>query len=275
MGHGPEMAADAAIGAAQRLQQHRQLFLRRFAAGRDVLMLAGASSGVTPAQDTALARDALGEARSLVLAIREPDTADAMDGPVTLRAGRPDLLPAEMASVDLVACFAPADWMVPAEGVAAPLFAEVHRVLRPGGLFVLAAADTDAARLRSRLGARFAHVALAEQRIGLDGLILPLDAPTAERDIAVSIDGRFHATRGGAYGQAALLALASDAPLPPVPLHLMDATAQRLTERAALEEAQAELARLREENGALRTCCALRDIQLDALRQRVDRLQQA
>jgi len=156
---------------------------------------------------------------------------------IELARAEPSELPFPDASFDLVACFEnaaeaeePERWLD-----------ELTRVLAPGGLLVASAAGSRAPALERALASQLANVQLVLERTWIAVALLAEDA-AAPGDAAEADALRLATEPGGAaQAPANALALASAAPLPPLPQLIA------LAEPFAGERLTAEIERLRAE----------------------------
>jgi O-antigen biosynthesis protein len=155
---------------------------------------------------------------------------------VEFRQGACEAIPLPDQSVDVVVSFETIEHVPDHQRV----LDEMRRVLRPGGLLIISTPDrreyTDVLGNRNEyhvsemdrgefdrlLRARFANVSLAGQRIRAGSLVGTLDGSTISRFLTFSAADADNSAVQGLDAPVYLLALASDQPLPALPVGLMD-----------------------------------------------------
>ena len=207
---------------------HRYLLAREWCRGKDVLDVAS-GEGYGTAMLAQVARSTVG----VEIAQDAVDHATAAYTATNLRflAGDARTLPIEDACVDVVVSFETIEHFAEQ----AQFLAEVHRVLRAGGLFIVSTPDRDnyspaetpanpyhvqeltRTEFETLLGSRFQHVGLLSQRPVFGSVMLPSSGNDAtplsyERRGNDHFEGSVGLSRPQYY-----FALASDAPLPALP----------------------------------------------------------
>ncbi|WP_159996052.1 glycosyltransferase [Roseomonas sp. 18066] len=238
---------------------HRYLFAREFAAGRDVLDIAcgeGYGSALLAERAAVVTGIDIDQATILDAARRYPRRN------LTFVQGDGQRIPLADASIDLVVSFETIDRLDTPEG----MLAELRRVLRPGGLLILSATGDTAALLRQGFG----HVALAGQR-AVFGSALFFEQPVAAT-LSFERQGEGFAQGPGMPAASGVLAVASDAPLPPLFNGLL---IEPVTDSEAVVQAEAKLRAREGELDALTESAGDAQRQLAALTRDVARLQSA
>ncbi|MBN8871662.1 MAG: class I SAM-dependent methyltransferase [Rhodospirillales bacterium] len=221
-----------AIGGQVEIEHyHRYLFARAFCAGRDVLDVAS-GEGYGSAQLSQVARSVVGieyDPATVAAAQRQ----FARDG-LRYAQGDARALPLPDACVDVVVSFETIEHFDRQEA----FVAEIRRVLRPGGLVICSTPDRDVysgpntppngfhvreltgEEFRALLAAAFPHIAMLRQR-PLVGSALLADAGTPAPPLVFDRRGESHFEACQGLPRAPyLVAVASDAPLPPLPSSL-------------------------------------------------------
>jgi O-antigen biosynthesis protein len=154
---------------------------------------------------------------------------------LTFRGGSCTAIPIMDASVDLVVSFDTIEY----EAQQVRMLEEMRRVLAPGGLLILSTPDRDecaaaghrnplhvALFSRDELGqslrAYFPHVSIVGQRMRAGSFVGPLDDRTDVRFQSAHHDDHDGEAVVGLDAPLDLIAVASDEPLPPIPIGVMD-----------------------------------------------------
>ncbi|MDJ0390567.1 glycosyltransferase [Roseomonas sp. E05] len=219
-------------GPIRHQHHHRYLFAARFCAGRDVLDVA-CGEGYGSALLGTVARSVRGvdlDPGTVAFAERNYG-ADH----VSFRQGDAARL-VEQNAFDVVVSFETIEHLVDHDG----FLQGIRRALRPGGLLIISSPDRtiyteadghenefhlrelDRAEFKDLIGGRFAQVTILEQDSLVGSLIGPEGGAPAPLELLASTDGRTYRQALGNPKAHYLIALASDAPLPPVSASALD-----------------------------------------------------
>src|SRR5579871_5476343 len=228
---------------------HRYLFATQFCAGRDVLvMTCGEGHGAVVLSQVALSVLGVDIAQQVV------DRADAAYGTDNLNflLGSHAQIPADAATIDVVVSFDTFERVDERQ-----LFLqEVRRVLRPGGIFIVAIPDSavqvlaglgQESRLRGLgrtefddlLAEHFAHRTLGIQKVTSGSLIAPATGAWRPEEIFRRIDLRRFVKESKLRLAPHLIAICSTAPLPDIRWGLLDDAAYLASLQVRLIEDEA------------------------------------
>jgi SAM-dependent methyltransferase len=205
-------------GTCRRTSRHRYLLARELAESKTVLNIAcGDGSGA----------DLLASvARSVIGIESDPDHILRLSQryrrpTLSFRAGSCIAIPAMDGSIDLVVSFE----TIEREPHHARMIGEIRRILAPGGVLVLSIAAPQAGarggvELERLLHAHFAYVSVVGQRMYDGSIVGPLNDQGYTQFVTCR-DDQVEAI-AGLEAPDHLIAFASDAPLPAVPIGVMD-----------------------------------------------------
>jgi ubiquinone/menaquinone biosynthesis C-methylase UbiE len=211
---------------------HRYLLARELAQDKTVLNMA-CGEGEGASLLAAVAHRVIGvdtEQEVIVRASRRFGRSN-----LTFRSGSCTAIPVMDASIDLLVSFETLEF----DTRHPRMLAEMRRVLAPNGLLILSTLNRDGyaagaprnpfhvgaltrAELEQLLRTQFSQVSFAGQRMRAGSVVFPLDEQAHSRFLSFHED-EHHAKRVvDADAPQVLIALASDAPLPPLQIGLMD-----------------------------------------------------
>lgn len=264
---------------------HRYFFAANFTANLDVLDIA-CGEGYGSSTLAAGARKVVGVDIDSATVARASTRYGSPS--CSFRVGDIEAIPYEDHAFDVVVCFETLEHVANHQRV----MTEIRRVLRRGGLLICstpnAIADDGSLHEKNPYHIKefteeellssnhFVNTDLLEQRFLHGSLIMPSLGREQTRILLSSKDRESFSARNGDFGKFYLIALASDKPLPFLPVHGLDGRCELDSERDEFRFCVGEMHRqadvirqLEQEVKLLKTCCNLRDIQIGTLRKKI------